>query len=391
MKNKVSQSESSNRKKRLSSQEMQTVLMNLEETFLRDVKAGLYTPGNPLPSLHQMEERYGVSYHLARQFYSHLETRGIVLSVRGKGIFLARIPEDESFMPNVLLYSRGILVVGTIDMDQSSSALNCATRWLTELEDECLELKIPFRFLNLCGMGPDESALKFRDLLERVRPAGVIFLDSVSLPLNRMERKRCSAPAISINVTQLDEPGVIVDDAGSGYLATDYLLKEGYRRIAYLAYPDSFSWQKDRLEGYAAALWEAGITPDPELVLRVRHSLTRDPAVFREAVFHAADILFPKCDAILCGSDILGILFLEYAQKRGLAPAERPALVGFDNQYEWRGRELSSVAPAWERQAREALRLLMEWIVSPRSKRISAKIAGRLYIRNSSFKPEERE
>ena len=124
----------SSRKKRLSSLEIQKELMTLAEHFLRDLKTGECKPGSLLPSLHQLEELYGVSYHLARQFYSRLEERGILLSVKGKGFFLAKMPDGETILPNMLLYRRGILAVGKIDMTLFASALNASFCWLSELE-----------------------------------------------------------------------------------------------------------------------------------------------------------------------------------------------------------------------------------------------------------------
>ena len=389
MKNKVKQSINSCRKKRHSGLEIQNELMILEKRFLQDLKTGGCKPGNLLPSLHQLEEVYGVSYHLARQFYSRLEERGILLSVKGKGFFLAKIPDGETFLPNLLLYRRGILAVGKIDMTLFASALNASFCWLSELEKACLDLGIPFRFGNLYGQ--DGSAeLKFRDLLDRIHPAGVIFLNPSTLPLSREELNRCPLPSISLDVTPFNFPEISVDEEGGARQAVEYLLKEGYQRIGYLAYPDSFLWQEERLNGYAEALKEAGIEQNSKWIVRIPHPSECDPEHFRKAVEHAAGLLFPLCDAMLCGSDVPGVICLEYAKKHGFRQAEIPALIGFDNQFDVRAWGLSSVAPAWEQQSREALRLLMEWIVQPDAKRISRKVAGRLYIRNSSFKPDNR-
>ena len=379
----------SSRKKRLSSLEIQKELMTLAEHFLRDLKTGECKPGSLLPSLHQLEELYGVSYHLARQFYSRLEERGILLSVKGKGFFLAKMPDGETILPNMLLYRRGILAVGKIDMTLFASALNASFCWLSELEKACLDLGIPLRFANLYGQ-EGSAELKFRDLLDRIHPAGVIFLNPANLPLSREELKRCPVPSISLDVTPFNSPEISVDEEGGARQAVEYLLNEGYRRIGYLAYSDSFLWQEKRLKGYAEALTEAGIERKPEWIVRIPHPSECDPDLFREAVEHAAELLFPQCDAMLCGSDIPGVICLEYAKKHGFRQAEIPALIGFDNQFDVRAWGLSSVAPAWEQQSREALRLLMEWIVQPDAKRISRKIAGRLYLRNSSFKPDDR-
>src|SRR5438034_11555214 len=51
------------------------------------------------------------------------------------------------------------------------------------------------------------------------------------------------------------------------YAATQYLLQLGHRRIAHIQGPLKYLVSHERYQGYCEALSEAGITPDPTLVI----------------------------------------------------------------------------------------------------------------------------
>src|SRR5437763_11307061 len=65
-----------------------------------------------------------------------------------------------------------------------------------------------------------------------------------------------------------DIPWVGADNRAGGYAATQYLLQLGHRRIAHISGPLKYLVSHERYEGYCEALWEAGIAPDPALVMQ---------------------------------------------------------------------------------------------------------------------------
>lgn len=60
---------------------------------------------------------------------------------------------------------------------------------------------------------------------------------------------------------------VVVDDKGGSQKAVQYLLEQGHRRIGHLAGPHSTDTAQVRMQGYRAALDEAAILFDPQLVV----------------------------------------------------------------------------------------------------------------------------
>ena len=58
---------------------------------------------------------------------------------------------------------------------------------------------------------------------------------------------------------------VLIDNEGSARHAVRHLIEHGHRRIGYLGDAITIATAQDRLDGYRAALREAGIAPDPVL------------------------------------------------------------------------------------------------------------------------------
>src|SRR5437870_13360930 len=62
-------------------------------------------------------------------------------------------------------------------------------------------------------------------------------------------------------------PWVGADNTGGAHAAVRHLISLGHRRIAHIQGPPEYLVSQDRYQGYCQALLEAGITPDPDLVL----------------------------------------------------------------------------------------------------------------------------
>src|SRR5699024_7443465 len=87
----------------------------------------------------------------------------------------------------------------------------------------------------------------------------------------RVARTFSKIPMVTVGTSTPGIPGVHVDDALVGYLATRHLVELGHTRIAFLGRDprDIFGFRvaDDRYDGYVRALREAGLKPDQHLVL----------------------------------------------------------------------------------------------------------------------------
>jgi LacI family transcriptional regulator len=123
-------------------------------------------------------------------------------------------------------------------------------------------------------------------------------------------------------------PWVGIDNIASAYKATRYLLELGHRRIAHILGPQTYYCAIERHQGYCQALRDAGIAPDPELLLQGSF----DIASGRQC----ATMLFSRDrdtwpSAIFAGNDQMVYGVLEVAEQRGIRVPEDIAVIGFDD------------------------------------------------------------
>jgi LacI family transcriptional regulator len=123
-------------------------------------------------------------------------------------------------------------------------------------------------------------------------------------------------------------PWVGINNVASAYEASAHLLQLGYRRIAHILGHQDYYCTSERLQGYNQALQDAGITPDPTLLLQgdFDTSSGRQCAVM---LFSRDKSAWP--DAIFVGNDQMAYGVLEVAAQQGIRIPEDIAIVGFDD------------------------------------------------------------
>jgi LacI family transcriptional regulator len=126
-----------------------------------------------------------------------------------------------------------------------------------------------------------------------------------------------------------DIDSVVPDEEQGAHDAVRYLLDHGHRRIAHLTVSDPrFVARKLRLAGYDRAMTEAGVEPDPRLVVRaVAPSTVSGYPVARELLERP-----DRPTAVFCFSDQLAFSVYQAAADIGLHIPEDLSVVGFDNQ-----------------------------------------------------------
>lgn len=105
----------------------------------------------------------------------------------------------------------------------------------------------------------EEDYLKFAF---RNHFAGVIMLNPIETAgLVQTLRSTAHCPVVMVNryLRSLDTDAVCIDNFRGGYMATDYLISHGHKRIAHLSGPDNSIASQDRLRGYRDAMRIAGL------------------------------------------------------------------------------------------------------------------------------------
>jgi LacI family transcriptional regulator len=127
-----------------------------------------------------------------------------------------------------------------------------------------------------------------------------------------------------------DDPSVasvVPDEVGGGRTATGELIRHGHTRIGFINNVDDIPATRGRLEGYRAALDDAGLAFDPRLVL--------DGMSDTEGGLQTARKLLSATErptALFCFNDRMAMGAYHAAAELGLRIPEDLSVVGFDNQ-----------------------------------------------------------
>lgn len=188
------------------------------------------------------------------------------------------------------------------------------------------------------------------------------------------------------NKDALNIPCVIIDDFKGAYIATEHLIKQGYKRIAHISGQQHLKTFKDRLNGYAAALQEYEYAYDESLVFDGNVSIEAG----REAVNYFFNLPHPP-DAIFAVEDFTALGVIKAAKERKTNVPDELGVIGFANESfcEHITPGLSSIDQQTVQMGKEAFTLLLELISDKNKKHVKkSKIVLEPipYFRESSLK-----
>ena len=181
----------------------------------------------------------------------------------------------------------------------------------------------------ICNTGADEaSELDGFRFLSSKMVDGIIFLR----PLSSKNEKLVSQFQIPIIVVDrdfsLDIPDVGIIDSNSleaVYMATELLINENCRRIAYIG-PTLEVRSSTRINGYINALKKNGKQVDNSLICQVDGFTCETGIQGVTALFEQNDI-----DGLVCANDLIAAGALLALSKRGLRIPEDVKVTGIDN------------------------------------------------------------
>ncbi|GBC93163.1 HTH-type transcriptional repressor CytR [bacterium HR15] len=168
----------------------------------------------------------------------------------------------------------------------------------------------------------------YEELLRTRRVDGLILVESET----RDERiARLTAEGFPFVLIGRYEPEDAIytvdnDNIGAARMATEYLLQQGRRRIAYIGGPAGLTVTRDRLRGYRDALQAWGMNYDARLVAFGAFSEQGGARAMCELLSlpHAPD-------AVLALDDVLAIGAMREAQRHQLRIPEDIAFIGFND------------------------------------------------------------
>lgn len=128
-------------------------------------------------------------------------------------------------------------------------------------------------------------------------------------------------------IEDLEVPSVVIDDYEGGYLATEHLIKQGYRRIVHINSEQDLGIFTARLEGYKGALMAHNIPIDESLIIRGPLSLSYGESVVR--TLEQNGVVF---DAIFAVEDYTAMGALQALKKLNVQVPKEVGVIGFANE-----------------------------------------------------------
>ncbi|MEU5642272.1 LacI family DNA-binding transcriptional regulator [Streptomyces milbemycinicus] len=190
------------------------------------------------------------------------------------------------------------------------------------------------------------------------RPGGVVLVLSPVPPTIADRLARSRVPTVVLDTIGDAPPGMNTVGATQwrgGWLAARHLTGLGHQRIALLSGPLELTCCRARFGGYLAALRDAGIRPDRDLIRVV--PFQTEPA--RRAA-HALLDLWSAPTAFVTGNDLQGLGVIEACVERGLRVPEDVSVVGYDDidAAASAAPALTTVRQPFEAMAAESIRVL---------------------------------
>lgn len=243
-----------------------------------------------------------------------------------------RVVQEYDFVPNITatgLAGGRTHLIGVLAPPLTWPAIPEIMRGVAEYIEET-SYEIVLYNIN-CNINFEHSHTEVLDRILAMRMvSGLLAILPGELSRHLINRFQQGLPLVMIDDQEKPSsiPWVGIDNVASAYEATSYLLQLGHRRIAHILGPQHYYCAMERYQGYCQALQEAGITPDPALLLQGKF----EPVSGRQCaseLFSRDKSEWPS--AIFSGNDQMAYGVLAEAEQRGIPIPEEVAVVGFDD------------------------------------------------------------
>ncbi|RZK41084.1 MAG: LacI family transcriptional regulator [Pedobacter sp.] len=104
--------------------------------------------------------------------------------------------------------------------------------------------------------------------------------------LNRLGGKRLPLVFFDRVYDDIDVPRVVTDDYDSSFKATEHLIEQGCKKIAYLVINKNLSIGKTRMQGYIDALEKHKLKFDDEYIVDCSNSYEENDIIIKDALKH---------------------------------------------------------------------------------------------------------
>jgi DNA-binding LacI/PurR family transcriptional regulator len=304
------------------------------------IQNGQVRPGDRLPTVRDLQQRYGASKATIAHSLGILEAQGWVVKRHGKGCYVRN--------PSAARPERGARTLGLV-MPNAAQAGLAEQRIISPAE---MMMHIyqgveracranGFHVLMAASNWDYESEHSEVRRMMEAGCEGVVLYPVVRMHMQlhddylRTDFQGFPVVLIDIAYPEQERAQVIFDNQRAGYEMTRRLIDEGHKRIVFMEArakngPLFHRSNHDRLQGYLAAMRNAGLTPRPEDRWEVSWPITNPQLEVRQHLTiwkQQAD----RATAVVAYEDGYAIFITMIAAELGIRIPEQLRVVGFDN------------------------------------------------------------
>lgn len=283
--------------------------VHLADILRQQMESGRLTPGDQLPSFSEMKAEYGISQATWEKVHSLLEEEGRVVRKPGQGTFVIE-PQRGSLTGNIGF---------TGEAFRQPNRVPHPSHLLSGIQSVAEKEGVHVLLLN---SAPN---------LEWAKVDGLFLCEPDAATVLRSAPE--TMPCVSLLMPLPHISSVMADDYEGSRMAALHLLHLGHRRIAYLQ-TDARAQVQSRLQGYRAALREAGIKPEKRWINELTGmpdslgNLQRGHRIM--AQWLKSDWETSGCTALLAQNDEAAMGAIEALWQAGIRVPEQVSVVGFD-------------------------------------------------------------
>jgi LacI family transcriptional regulator len=274
-----------------------------------------------VPTIKDVAQRAGVSPSTVSHVMNN--TRYVEPQTRER---VLRAMADLNYQPNRLARSLRNQKTNTLGVLLPNSANPFFAQVLLGIEDASFARN----YSVILGNANDdpERELSHLEVLASKQIDGVLLISTGAYAQALELLARHNMPTVMVDRSPGERPidSIMVDNAGGGRVATEYLITLGHQRIGCITGPLLLTPSADRVVGYRSALRKAGIAPDEALIV---------PGDFsHEGGYRAAERLLrlgPPVTAIFACNDLMAVGAIRAVHEAGLRVPHDVSVVGFDD------------------------------------------------------------
>lgn len=239
---------------------------------------------------------------------------------------ILRIAKNLGYTPNLLaksLRSRKSKTIGVVLADISNPFFATVAKGVEDAAHK--------RGYSIILCNTDEEYEKEEEVLQvlvekRVDGLLITPVQKEYKDILRIKEQRIPLVLVARHFDTIQTNSVVSDDVLGGFLATEYLIKKGHKRILYISGPLHISSALERLKGYKRALKEYKIPFEEKLVRGYTAKMGKTYTLMRRILKEKLDFT-----AIFTFSDFLAFGVMKALREEKIKIPDGVAVVGHDD------------------------------------------------------------